>query len=55
MSEIIDKLVDGVFEYDTDKLLFDVPSIEAKLSSKELYEGTLHFTSQNETAVRGFI
>ena len=55
MREIIDKLVDGVFEYDTDKLLFDVPSIEAKLSSKELYEGTLHFTSQNETAVRGFI
>lgn len=55
LREIIDKLIDGVFEYDTDKLLFDVQSIEAKLSAKELHEGTLHFTSQNGTVVKGFI
>ena len=55
LREIIDKLVDGVFEYDTDKLLFDVQSIEAKLSAKELHEGTLHITSQNGTQVKGFI
>ena len=55
LREIIDKLVDGVFEYDTDKLLFDVESIEAKLSAKEIHEGTLHITSQDGTNVKGFI
>ena len=55
LREVIDKLIDGVFEYDTDKLLFDVQSIEAKLSAKELYEGSLHVTSMNETDVKGFI
>ena len=52
---IIDKLIDGVFEYDTDKLLFDVQSIEEKLSAKEIYEGELHFASQDGTDVKGFI
>ena len=55
LREIIDKLVDGVFEYDTDKLVFDVQSIEAKLSSKELHEGTLHITSPNGTNIKGYI
>ena len=55
VREIIDKLIDGVFEYDTDKLLFDVQSIEEKLSPKEVYEGELHFTSQDGTKVKGFI
>ncbi|MDO4188114.1 MAG: DUF5717 family protein [Lachnospiraceae bacterium] len=55
MREIIDKLVDGVFEYDTDKLLFDVQSIEVKLSTKEIHEGTIHITSEENTPVKGFI
>lgn len=55
LREIIDKLIDGVFEYDTDKLLFDVPSIEAKLSPLEFYEGTIEIKSENGTAVKGFI
>jgi len=55
LREIIDKLIDGVFEYDTDKLLFDVQSIEEKLSSKELHEGVIHFKTQNGTTVKGFI
>ena len=55
LREIIDKLVDGVFEYDTDKLLFDVQSIEEKLSAKDIYEGVLHFTSRDSTIVKGYI
>ena len=55
LREIIDKLIDGVFEYDTDKLLFDVQQIEAKLSAKEIHEGTLHFKSANGTNVKGYI
>lgn len=55
MREIIDKLIDGVFEYDTDKLLFDVQQIEAKFSPKELYEGTIHVTSESGGMVQGFI
>ena len=55
LREIIDKLIDGVFEYDTDKLLFDVQSIEEKLSAKEVYEGVLHFASSEGTPVKGYI
>ena len=55
LREIIDKLIDGVFEYDTDKLLFDVQLIEEKLSPREIHEGIVHCKSQNGTAVKGFI
>lgn len=55
LREVIDKLIDGVFEYETDKLLFDVQSIEAKLTPKQLHEGVIHFKSQNGTKVKGFI
>ena len=55
LREIIDKLVDGVFEYDSDKLLFDVQEITAKFSAKELYEGSIHVTTESESSVTGFV
>jgi len=55
LREIIDKLIDGVFDYDTDKLLFDVQSIEAKLTPGEKYEGSFNIKAENETVVKGFI
>lgn len=55
MREIIDMLIDGVFEYDTDKLLFDVQEIKDKFSAKEIHEGTIHLRSENGSTVKGFI
>jgi len=55
LREIIDKLIDGVFEYDTDKLLFDVQSVEAKFSASELYEGTIHCNSESGSSINGLI
>ena len=46
LREIIDKLIDGVFEYETDKLLFDVQSIEAKITPKEVVEGRITIKSE---------
>lgn len=55
LREIIDKLIDGVFEYDTDKLLFDVQSIEAKLTPNEVYEGSIQIKSENGTEVKAYV
>lgn len=55
LREIIDKLIDGVFEYDIDKLLFDVQSIEGKLNPQETHEGTIEIKSESGKPVKGYV
>ena len=53
LREIVDKLVNGFFEYDSGKLNFSVSKIEASLPAGELYEGSFLLTSVDETLVKG--
>ncbi len=55
MREIVDKLVNGFFEYDCGKLTFSVPKIEAVIPPGELYEGSFVLKSVTETVVTGHI
>lgn len=55
LREIVDKLVNGFFEYDSGKLNFSVSKIEASLPTGELYEGSFVMKSVNETLVKGNI
>ncbi|MCR5268647.1 MAG: DUF5717 family protein, partial [Lachnospiraceae bacterium] len=46
---IVDKLINGFFDYDCGKLNFSVPKIEATIPPGELYEGTFTLKSATET------
>ncbi|MBR6451695.1 MAG: hypothetical protein IKS87_03245, partial [Lachnospiraceae bacterium] len=55
MREIVDKLVNGFFEYDCGKLTFSVPKIEASIPPGELYEGSFTLKSVTDTIVTGHV
>lgn len=55
MREIVDKLINGFFEYDCGKLNFSVPKIEATIPPGELYEGKFTLKSATETIVSGHV
>lgn len=55
LREIIDKFVDGVFEYDADKLQFSVPSIKLSVTAKESYTGSFFVRSENETEIKAYV
>lgn len=55
MRKVIDKLIDGVFEYESEKLLFDVQSITAGLTLDEPYYGSFNIKSSEGSDVEGFI
>lgn len=55
MREIVDKLLNGFFEYDNGKLGFSVSKIEASLPVGELYESSLTMRSLDGTLVKGNI
>ena len=55
MREIVDKLVNGFFEYDCGKLTFSVPKIDTVIPPGELYEGSFTLKSVTETIVTGQI
>lgn len=55
LRQIVDKLVNGVFEYDCGKLTFSVPKIEASVPPGNLYEGSFTIKSVSDTLVKGFI
>lgn len=50
MRKVIDKYVDGFFDYDSDKLIFSVSKIEDSMISGELVEGTFTLTSERNEA-----
>ena len=53
LREIVDKLVNGFFEYDCGKLSFSVSKIEANLPAGEVYEGSFMMKSRTGTLVKG--
>ena len=55
MREIVDKLINGFFEYDCGKLTFSVPKIDAVIPPGELYESSFTLRSVTETIVTGHI
>ncbi len=55
LREILDKLVNGFFEYENEKLSFSVSKIEASMPSGELYEGTFTLNSISGENVKGEI
>lgn len=55
MREIIDKLCDGVFEYESEKLVFDVHTIEENITADEPHTGTIKITSEGGSQVKGLI
>ena len=55
LREIVDKLLNGFFEYDSGKLGFSVSKIEASLPVGELYEGSFTMQSLDGTLVKGNI
>ena len=55
MRKVIDKLIDGAFEYESEKLLFDVQSITAGLTLNEPYYGSFNIKSSEGNDVEGFI
>lgn len=55
MREIVDRLVNGFFEYECGKLSFSVPKIEATIPPGKLYEGSFLLSSVSDTLVSGRI
>lgn len=55
MREIIDKLCDGIFEYESEKLVFSVQTIEASITADEPYTGTFSIKSEGGSDVKGVI
>ena len=47
MRKVIEKLADGIFEYETDKLVFSVAKIEESMPAGEISEGTFDISSEN--------
>ena len=55
LREIVDKLINGFFEYDCGNLTFSVPKIDAVIPPGELYEGAFTLKSASDTLVKGYI
>ncbi len=55
LREVIEKLVKGVFEYESDKLIFDVPSIEKGLAKDETYSGSFRIGTESNQKVKGLV
>ncbi len=53
LHEIVDKLVNGFFDYDNGKLSFSVSRIEESLPAGELYEGSFTIFSRDSLPVSG--
>ena len=53
LHEIVDKLLDGFFDYDNGKLSFSVQKIEESLPVGGIYEGSFVLESRDDTPVNG--
>lgn len=53
MNEIVDKLLNGVFDYDNGKLSFSVPRIEETIPAGGIYEGSFTIESLDDLPASG--
>lgn len=53
MREIVDKLVNGFFEYENRKLTISESKIELSLHADEVYKGSFHVTSVDGVLIKG--
>ncbi len=53
MREIVDKLVNGFFEYENRKLTISESKIELSLHADEVYKGSFHITSIDGVLIKG--
>ena len=55
MPDVVDRLINGFFEYESERLLFSVPKIEAEVVPGEPYEGSFTLNSANGGEVSGYV
>ena len=55
LREIVDKLINGFFEYENRKLTISSTKIELSLSADELYEGSFRVASIEGVLVNGYV
>ncbi|MCR5790216.1 MAG: DUF5717 family protein [Lachnospiraceae bacterium] len=55
MSDVVDRLINGFFEYETEKLVFSVPKIEENLKPNDVFEGSFTLTAQGGQPVNGSV
>ena len=55
MKAVIDKLSEGIFEFNNDKLSFSVPKLEKSMPQGELCTGSFELYSQNATEFHAYI
>lgn len=55
LREVIEKLSNGIFDYESDKIIFDVPSIEKGLTKDEMYSGSFRMGSESGQKIKGLI
>lgn len=53
--EVIEKLINGSFEYESERLLFDVQSIEEIIPCEEPFYGSFTISSADGEDIKGFI
>ncbi|MBR2275686.1 MAG: hypothetical protein IJ873_06460 [Lachnospiraceae bacterium] len=55
MPDVVDRLINGFFEYESEKLLFSVPKIEAEVVPGTPYEGSVTVKTEGGGEVTGFV
>ncbi|HAG68931.1 MAG TPA: hypothetical protein DCL38_03045 [Lachnospiraceae bacterium] len=53
MSDVVDRLINGFFEYESEKLIFSVNKIEASIVPPESFDGSFLVNSRGGSRVKG--
>ncbi|MCR5734703.1 MAG: DUF5717 family protein, partial [Lachnospiraceae bacterium] len=55
LYEVVDRLKEGLFEYESEKLLFSVQKIEAEVGVNDVYDGSFEIESKGKRIVHGCV